>query len=293
MQMEEVQNNSLRLVEENPVPRPVSEKDLDLPSHYTSTTSPHQDCRGYIPSVFNGINTSGSYHVYGHLHVPGGKLDGGQKISALPSAGALSQKRCSQVSGTTVAHCDSTTVIHHTMPSHSSFPTTIIQPQFTSTCQTGAHKGLEVPAAPMEEDSIQHLQASCLRMPPGSSKGVICSPQSPLRSVCQPNSPIESGSSRNATLSLKHSPSCPKEAKARNWKKYKFIVMNQTPDENEKESQRGGTEARAVPSMLSPCRTGEAGGHGEGQVDKGACEQSENMHMSEIPHSRSSCSSIR
>ncbi|XP_076000966.1 BCL6A transcription repressor b isoform X2 [Genypterus blacodes] len=292
MQIEEVQNNSLRLIEDNPVSRTISDKDPDVRHHYTSTTSPHQDCSGYIPSVFKGINTSGSYHVYGHLNVPGGKLDDGQKISALPTAGALSQKRCSQVSGTTLAHSDSTTVIHHTMPSHSSFPTTILPPQLTSTCQTGAHKSLEAPAAPMEEDNIQHLQASCLSIPPGLSKGVICSPQSPLRSVCQPNSPIESGSSRNATLSLKHSSSCPKEAKARNWKKYKFIVMNQTPDESEKESQGGGSEARAAPPMSSPCRTSDVDGQSEGQMDKGACDQSESMHMSEMLHSRSSCSSI-
>ncbi|KAF7669807.1 hypothetical protein LDENG_00124390 [Lucifuga dentata] len=285
MQIEEVQNNSLHLPEENLSLTPVSEKEPEFRNHHAST----QDCRGYIPSVFKGINTSASYHVYGHLHVPVGKLEDAQKTSALPIGGALSQKQCSQLSCTNLVHNESTTVIHHTMPSHLSFPTTIIQPQLSSTCQTGSPGSLQGPAAPMEEDSIQYPQTSYLRMPPGFSKGVICSPQSPLRSDCQPNSPTESSSSRNATLSLKQPSGCTKEAKARNWKKYKFIVMNQPPDENEKESQGCGAEAPAVPPTSSPCRTGDIGGHSEVQADKGDGEQSENLTMSEIVHS---CSNI-
>ncbi|XP_066537579.1 BCL6A transcription repressor b [Hoplias malabaricus] len=47
----------------------------------------------------------------------------------------------------------------------------------------------------------------------------IPGPHSPLRSDCQPNSPAESSSCSKAS---------PSEAKVRNWKKYKFIVLNST-----------------------------------------------------------------
>lgn len=284
MQTEEVQVNSVHLAEEIPALRPVDEKESDLRNNHTSTSSPLQECKGYIPSVFRGINTSGSYHVYGDLHVPAGKLEGFHKVSDLPRGGALSQKRCSQVPGTNVAHNESTTNISHPVPSHPSFPTTIIRP-------AGAHGSLQRPATPMEEDSIQHPQTTCLRLSPGFIKGVICSPQSPLRSDCQPNSPTESNSSRNATLSLKQPSDCPKDAKARNWKKYKLIVMNQTPDESEKEGQGGSAEATAMSPAPSPCRSGAAGGHNE--AEEGAGEQREDMSQGVDSCSSSTCSSIR
>uniref|UniRef100_A0A3B4UA33 BCL6A transcription repressor b n=1 Tax=Seriola dumerili TaxID=41447 RepID=A0A3B4UA33_SERDU len=288
VQTEEVRINSLHLAEENPALRPVDEKETDLRNVRTSTSSFVQECRCNIPNVFRGINTSGSYHVYGDLHVPAGKLEGSHKISAPPRGGALSQKRCSQVPNTNITHSDSTTIIPHPLPFHPSFPTTIIQP-------AGVHRSHHGPAAPMEEESIQHPQTSCLRLSPGFSKGVICSPQSPLRSDCQPNSPTESSSSRNATLSLKQPSDCPKDAKARNWKKYKFIVMNQTPDENEKEAQGGNADAADMSPTLSPCRSGGAGEHSEVQSHEGASEHREEMPMSQSADSCSSstCSSIR
>ncbi|XP_040911899.1 BCL6A transcription repressor b isoform X1 [Toxotes jaculatrix] len=286
MPMEEVRINSLHLAEEMPVLRSVDAKEPDFRNSHTSTSSSFQDCRCNVPNVFRGINTSGSYHVYGDLQVPAGKLEGSHKISALPRAGALSQKRCSQVPNTNMTKSESTTIISQPMPSHPSFPTTIIQ-------SAGVHGSHHGPAAPMEEESIQHPQTSCLRMSPGFSKGVICSPQSPLRSDCQPNSPTESSSSRNATLSLKQPSDCPNDAKARNWKKYKFIVMNQTPDENEKESQGGKADATAMSPTLSPCGSGGAGEHVEVHSDEGASEHREEISMSQSVDSCSStCSSI-
>lgn len=240
-----------------------------------------QECRGYTPNVFRGINTSGSYHVYGDHHVPAGKLEGSHKVNDLPIGGVLSQKQCSQVPSPNMAHNESTTII-----SHPSFPTAINRP-------AGAHVGHQSPVSPMEEDRIQHPQPSCLRLSPVFSKGVICSPQSPLRSDCQPNSPTESNSSKNATLSLRQPSDCPKDDKARNWKKYKLIVMNQTPDENEKEAQGGGTEAAAMSPTLSPSRSGAAGGHSEVQAEEGASEHREEMSQSIDSCSSSTCSSIR
>ncbi|CAK6952262.1 BCL6A transcription repressor b [Scomber scombrus] len=279
MQNEEVQISSVHLTEENPASRLVDVKEPDLRNNHTSTSSSLHEYRGYIPNIFRGINTSGSYHVYGDLHMPAGKLEGSHKISALPKGGALSQKRCSQVPNTNMAHNES--IISHPVPSHPSFPTAIIR-------AAGAHGSPQGPADPMEEDSIQHPQTSCLRLSPGFSKGVICSPQSPLRSDCQPNSPTESSSSRNAALSLKQPSDCPKDTKARNWKKYKFIVMNQTPHEDEKELHRCGAETGSP--TLSPCRSGGEGGHNELQSDDGANEQREEMPMT-VDICSSTCSS--
>lgn len=273
------------MAEEVPAFRLVDEKEPDIQNNHTSTSSTLQECRGYVPNVFRGINTSGSYHVYGDLHVHAGKLEGSHKAGDLPRGGTLSQKLCSQVPSTNMAHNESTTILSHSVPCHPSFPTTIIRP-------AGANRGLQRPDTPMEEDSIQHPQTSCVRLSPGFNKGVICSPQSPLRSDCQPNSPTESNSSRNATLSLKQPSDCPKEAKARNWKKYKLIVMNQAPDENDKEVQGGSAEATA----MSPTpRSDAASGHGEVQAEEGASEHREELLMSQSGDScsSSSCGSIR
>ncbi|KAL3054603.1 hypothetical protein OYC64_017521 [Pagothenia borchgrevinki] len=218
--------------------------------------SPLQDCKGYTPNVFRGINTSGSYHVYGDSQLPSTKLEGPHQLSDLPRGGA--QQRCSQVT-----HSESTTML-----SHSSFPTNITQRSIS----------------PMEENG-------CPRLSQGFSKGVICSPQSPLRSDCQPNSPTESNSSRNAALSLRQSSECSKDTKARNWKKYKLIDMNQTPDENDKESREGGAEATPMSPTLSPCRSAAAG---EAQGEEAAGEHREEIHTGQSVESCSSstCSSI-
>lgn len=54
----------------------------------------------------------------------------------------------------------------------------------------------------------------------------ISGPQSPLRSDCQPNSPAESSSCSRGAVSPQNSVGEP--GKVRNWKKYKFIVLNST-----------------------------------------------------------------
>lgn len=275
--IDEVQMNSVHLAEEIPALRLVHEKELDFQNNHTSTSSSLQECRGYIPSVFRGINTSGSYHVYGDSHVPTGKPDGSHKISDLSRGGAMSQKQCLQVPSTNMVCNESTTIVSHPVPCHHSFPNTTIR-------SAGAHVSLQRPDSPMEEDSIQHPQTGCLRWSPGFIKGVICSPQSPLRSDCQPNSPTESNSSKNATLSLKQPSDYSKDTKARNWKKYKLIVMNQAPDKSEKEAQGGIAEATAMSPTRSPCRST---GH-EFQAEDGANEHREEVL---IPHSVDSCSS--
>ncbi|XP_013881458.1 B-cell lymphoma 6 protein isoform X2 [Austrofundulus limnaeus] len=224
MQMEELQNNSSYMTEE---------QDPDFRNLSRSSTL--QECGGYIPSVFRGINTSGSYHVYGDLRVAAGSLEGPKKLA---------------------------------------FPCSFVRP-------AAAHGSLRDPAAPAEGENIPHPQTGCLRLSPSCSKGVICSPQSPLRSDCQPNSPTESSSSINASLGLKQPSDCPRYAKARNWKKYKFIVMNQSSEE--KEAQR---EEADSPSP-SPSRSEAAAGRGESQGEEDAGSHREDMPS---PRSELSCS---
>ncbi|XP_051873836.1 B-cell lymphoma 6 protein-like [Pristis pectinata] len=77
-----------------------------------------------------------------------------------------------------------------------------------------------------KEEGRGPLESSNL---PVNHKGAMVGPQSPLKSDCQPNSPTESSSSKNAFRSpCADSP--PNKsllaAKACNWKKYKFIVLN-------------------------------------------------------------------
>ncbi|XP_077359336.1 BCL6A transcription repressor b [Festucalex cinctus] len=219
--VEEVQTSMLPQAEQLSTLRPLHE--LDVQNRYMATSPPLQECRGY--SVFRGINTSGSYHVYGDRHIPAGKPQDSRGMGTPPRASSLSQKAFLQVTGTK----ESSAIIS-------------FQPTFNR------------PATHMEEDGVQHPFTNCRRSSPSFVKGVICSPQSPHRSDCQPNSPTESSSSRNATLSLKQPPDCSKEAKVRNWKKYKLIMMNQTPVNEETDALRGSPQSGS-PSV-SPCRSG-------------------------------------
>lgn len=252
--MEEVQNSSSYLVEKTPA--------LGQSNHPASSP-PLQDCRKHVPNVFRGINTTGSYHVYGDTQVPYGHLEESSKTRNPLRALTFPSKQCSQVPHTNVAHGEDD-INPHPVPCHPCYTAPVIQ--------SGAQEGLHRPGTPMEENRVQHPQSSCSRMPPYLIKGVICSPQSPLRSDCQPNSPTESNSSRNAALSLKRSSGCLKDSKVHNWKKYKLIIMNQSSDENELEAQGGSVKARATSPSQSPCRTYATGGHGEVRPEEGASE---------------------
>lgn len=252
--MEEVQNSSVYLLEKTPA--------LGQSNH-TESSPPLQDCRKYVPNVFRGINTSGSYHVYGDTQAPYGPLEEISKLGDPLRGLTFTSKQRSPIPYTNVAHSEDN-INPHPMSCHPCYTTPIIQ--------SGAQESLQRPGTPMEENRIQHPQSSCLRMSPYLIKGVICSPQSPLRSDCQPNSPTESNSSRNAALSLKHSSDCLKDSKVHNWKKYKLIIMNQSSDENELEAQGGSVKASPTSPSQSPCRTYATGGHGEARPEEGAGE---------------------
>lgn len=271
VQSEEVQSNSNYLDEGDSVLRPVVDEEPHFKNTCTQSSAVVQESKGYIPNIFRGINTSGSYHVYSDLYAAAGKLEAPQKIT------------CSQVPGTSEAH-ESTHIISHSVPSHPGFHPTVIRPEVS-------YERLQGSSASMEEDPIQHPQTSCLRLSPGFSKGVISSPQSPLRSDCQPNSPTESSCSRNASVGIKQPSDCPKDVKARNWKKYKFIVMNQTPGEKEKGAQDGSGGVGAVSPSLSPCGSTAADVPSEAQTDEGASEHKDEIHTPQSRDSHHRCSS--
>ncbi|XP_051902100.1 BCL6A transcription repressor b isoform X1 [Hippocampus zosterae] len=258
--VEEVQTSMLPPADQLSPLRPIHVTELDVKTRYTATSPPLQECRGY--SVFRGINTSGSYHVYGDRHVPAGKSVDSQPTGTPTRAFSLSHKPFVQVPGTDAPHKESSAII-------------------------GFHPTIIRPAAHMEEDGVQHPLADCRRSSLSFGKGVICSPQSPLRSDCQPNSPTESSSSRNATLSLKQPPDCHKEAKVRNWKKYKFIVMNRNPESKEMDAPRSSPESGS-PSR-SPCRSG--GDQRESQTEEAAAgeHRDENATTVDGRHKCSSC----
>ncbi|KAM6962623.1 BCL6A transcription repressor a [Aplochiton taeniatus] len=110
--------------------------------------------------------------------------------------------------------------------------------------------GKDYPPHP-EEDLIH--QRYPLGVSAAGRKGLMSSPQSPLKSDCQPNSPTESSSSRNAGPSQGargQAPAGTPDPKARNWKKYKFIVLNQTAKEEEEEE--GGAALRSPPRLGLP-----------------------------------------
>ncbi|XP_057713276.1 BCL6A transcription repressor b [Corythoichthys intestinalis] len=180
MHVEEAQCSTFPLAEQLSTLRPVHLTEFDAENRLTATSPPFRERRGY--SVFRGINTSGSYHVYGDRRIPAGEPQVSRRTAFVPVPDA---------------------------------------PQQESPAVSGFHPGVA------EGDGVRQPRADG-RSSQSFGKGVICSPRSPLRSDCQPDSPTESSSSRNAGLSQERPADCPKEAKVRNWKKYKFILMNRT-----------------------------------------------------------------
>ncbi|XP_030431372.1 B-cell lymphoma 6 protein isoform X3 [Gopherus evgoodei] len=97
-----------------------------------------------------------------------------------------------------------------------------------------------------EDEISQHFEPTNTPM---NRKGLI-SPQSPQKSDCQPNSPTESSSSKNARIAQSSGSlgtKSPTDPKACNWKKYKFIVLNNL---NQSTKQDGADQNEA--GTLSP-----------------------------------------
>ncbi|CAL8311466.1 unnamed protein product [Gadus morhua 'NCC'] len=239
--------------------RPLGETETNLRSSHTVSPPQGSAAAAYAPSVVSGINTSGSYHVY----------------AAPPRAAAaavLGRQQQQQAEARLLSGLPREGVSSSQTPCPSSPP------------------GANVPVAPPTPSSTRHGEASLRRSAavakeepgavqcplapptPGFGKGVICSPQSPLRSDGHPNSPTESSSSRNASLGLKR-PSAGGEdtaaaaaaTKARNWKKYRFIVMNQAADGGERGAEgSGGGGGEFFGTSSSHYQSGPSDTSGEG-----------------------------
>ncbi|XP_042573584.1 BCL6A transcription repressor b [Cyprinus carpio] len=110
-------------------------------------------------------------------------------------------------------------------------------------------------------------------------------PKSPLRSDCQPNSPAESSSCSRGAASP---PSSISVQKVRNWKKYKFIVLNSTDGANDSSSQTPSHMATESTNKSSAAR---------GQLIMGSSSADECIkkeeHNSSLPNTLTEESSTR
>ncbi|XP_071011066.1 B-cell lymphoma 6 protein-like isoform X3 [Oncorhynchus clarkii lewisi] len=215
----------------------------DVVDNLPGRVGPFRDGRPYASSMFNGVNSPSNYHLYGGIH---------HKHCSPPDTGSAMRVDYSRaVSGGSAS-------IHHTASYVSSREEEMRKESHDGGVSqaggvggsrkrafaTAGHKqqivvlGKEHGPQMTEEDTSQ--QHYPLGISSAGRKGLMSSPQSPLKSDCQPNSPTESSSSKNAGLSLSQAGRCgalplqgSQDPKARNWKKYKFIVLNQSATKEE------------------------------------------------------------
>ncbi|CAB1323736.1 unnamed protein product [Coregonus sp. 'balchen'] len=258
---------------------------------------PFRDGRPYGSSMFNGVNSPSNYHLYGQFPVQGFpfplcKLTDTKNAFSDFSKDGIHHKHCSPPDTSSAMRVEysralsgGSASIHHTTSYVSSreAATSYVSSREEEIRKeiheggvsqaggvggsrkrafaTAGHKqqvvvlGKEHGPQTTEEDmSQQHYP---LGISSAGRKGLMSSPQSPLKSDCQPNSPTESSSSKNAGLSLSQAGRCgaqppqgSQDPKARNWKKYKFIVLNQSAA---KEEEDVGLQE---PRLRSPQRLG-------------------------------------
>ncbi|KAJ8277062.1 hypothetical protein GJAV_G00071060 [Gymnothorax javanicus] len=244
-----------------------------------SRAAPFRDGRAYS-SMFNGVTAPSSPYVYGQFpvqgfHFPLGKLtDAKSSFSSFAKASAIHHHkhgspldnpgdvlaeyaRSSVCGAPSVCHMtafpsrdmtrddearkEGLLISHQPMGRKQSFPVLTREPR---------EVGKEQATPAGELDSSHHHYSISGR------KGLMNSPQSPLKSDCQPNSPTESSSSKNAAFpQATRSPPAQgtQDPKARNWKKYKFIVLNSANQSSkEDEAGHGHSEPRSPQHLGSP-----------------------------------------
>uniref|UniRef100_A0A8C2X5M7 BCL6A transcription repressor a n=2 Tax=Cyclopterus lumpus TaxID=8103 RepID=A0A8C2X5M7_CYCLU len=281
----------------------------DVVDSLHSRVAPFRDGRPYGSNMFNGVSTPSNYHLYGQFPMPGFpfplcKLTDAKNAFADLSKSGIHHKHCSPHDSANIIRAEytravgagSSGIIHSTTyasrelgrddemrrESHEAvgqsialgtrkraFPTQTLEHQRDS---------VKDHAPQAEEDLIHHHYP--LGISTTGRKGLMSSPQSPLKSDCQPNSPTESSSSKNAGLSQAaagggvQTPQGLQDPKSRNWKKYKFIVLNQSAKEEEaglrdpglRSPQRLGLQSYLHPSdseNLDPQATSKSSDHSE------------------------------
>ncbi|XP_031728882.1 BCL6A transcription repressor a isoform X1 [Anarrhichthys ocellatus] len=278
----------------------------DVVDSLHSRVAPFRDGRPYGSNMFNGVGTPSNYHLYGQFPMPGFpfplcKLADAKNAFADLSKSGIHHKHCSPHESANIIRAEytravgagSSGTIHSTTyasrelgrhdemrrESHEGVGQSIALgtrkrafPALTLEHQRDSGKD-HAPQA--EEDLIHHHYP--LGISSAGRKGLMSSPQSPLKSDCQPNSPTESSSSKNAGLSQAGSVQAPQgtqEPKSRNWKKYKFIVLNQSAKEEEaglrdpglRSPQHLGLQPYLQPSdseNLDPQATSKSSDHSE------------------------------
>lgn len=250
----------------------------DVVDSLHSRVAPFRDGRPYGSNMFNGVSTPSNYHLYGQFPMPGFpfplcKLTDAKNAFADLSKSGVHHKHCSPHDSANIIRAEytravgtsSSSIIHSTnytsrevgkddemrKESHEGVSQSIAlgSRKRAFPVLTLEHQKDKDHTAQAEEDLIhQHYP---LGISSTGRKSLMSSPQSPLKSDCQPNSPTESSSSKNASLSQGASVQAlqgTQDPKARNWKKYKFIVLNQSAKEEELRLQD--------PGLLSPQRLG-------------------------------------
>nr|XP_015817853.2 BCL6A transcription repressor a isoform X1 [Nothobranchius furzeri] len=273
----------------------------DVVDSLHSRIAPFRDGRPYGTNMFSGVSTPSNYHLYGQFPMPGFpfplcKLTDTKNAFADLSKSGIHHKHCSP-------HDSSSIRAEYTRALGSSYSSIIHSTTYASRevgrdddMRKEGHEGVGQPInsrkrglpvltvehqkdrdhTPQAEEDLIH-QHYPLGIPSTGRKSLMSSPQSPLKSDCQPNSPTESSSSKNASLSHIGGGQAPQGAadpKARNWKKYKFIVLNQSAKEDETglrdpglhSPQRLGLQHYHHPSdseHLDPQTTSKSGDHSE------------------------------
>lgn len=271
-----------------------------------SRIPPFRDGRPYSSNIFNSISNPSNYPIYGQFPMPGFtfpfcKITDAKNPFVDFSKNTIPPKHCTSHDGANPIKAEytravgtiSSSIIHSTTyasrdvgrdnelrkDSHEGigqsmglgtrkrmFPMFNLEPQKVP-------RNEHTPQG--EEDLIhQHYPLGTLS---AGRKSLMSSPQSPFKSDCQPNSPTESSSSKNAGLTQTagvQSPQGTQDPKARNWKKYKFIVLNQSAKEDEvalrdtelHSPQRHGLQPYLHPSdseNLDPQTTSKSSEHTE------------------------------
>lgn len=253
-----------------------------------------RDGRPYGVCMFNGVNAPNNSYLYGQFPMQGFPFplckltDTKNTFSDFSKGGIIHHKHCSPSDGnnpvlndfTRSATSGSSAVCH--TGSYSSRELGRDEDMKRETLEGVVHSigmssrkhgfislaqeqqresGKEQSSLAEEHLSHQHYS---MGISSNGRKTLMSSPQSPLKSDCQPNSPTESSSSKNAALAQALQPPTSQgtsDPKARNWKKYKFIVLNQSSKEEETNPPD--------PGMHSPQRPGlSAFLH---NVDSGEC----------------------
>ncbi|CAJ1059824.1 BCL6A transcription repressor a isoform X2 [Xyrichtys novacula] len=236
----------------------------DVVDSLHSRVAPFRDGRPYGSNMFSGVSTPSNYHLYGQFPMPGFpfplcKLTDAKNAFADLSKSALHHKHCSPHDSANLIRAEysravgtsTSSIIHSTTyasrevgrdeemrkESHEgvSQSITLARKRAFPVLTLEHQKDLGKDHAPQAEEDLIH-QHYPLGISSTGRKSLMSSPQSPLKSDCQPNSPTESSSSKNAALSQTggvQNPQGTQDPKARNWKKYKFIVLNQSAKEEE------------------------------------------------------------